>query len=78
MTDKTKQEIKQVLNECYVQFKNDGVLAKICALVDKEREGERIMFTGVMAPHVWMVLAANSEELDKRKGRLIFVPEGEK
>ena len=78
MTNKTRQAIRDVLaniNEPEEMLL--GVLAKICAIVDKEREGECVLGEG----DFWDLMDCKDWNFPSRfedaTGRLIFVPDQE-
>ena len=83
MNPKTKEAIAEVLEDLdlRLKFNRDEALAKICAIVDKEREGEVVLFAfngkgpqiidGIFQGGIF------SQQLHGQKGRLIFVPDQE-
>jgi hypothetical protein len=93
MNPKTKEAIAEVLEDLdlRLKFNRDEALAKICAIVEKEREGEVVIADGKvdwedMAPrysncaHQEYTVAGKSIDMDRvdgKKGRLIFVPDQE-
>ena len=70
MNPKTKEAIANVLTDFEVEgLDHTEALAKICAIVDKEREGDVVV--GSSTKQGWEF----TEQPPKRKGRLIFVPD---
>lgn len=77
MTDKTKGEIRHLLvHVLHADVRVDNALAKICAIVAEEREGQTIVNCdeGMGLRHLQEIYSHHRFQ----KGRLIFVPEGEK
>jgi hypothetical protein len=80
MTDKTKEAIAEVLEDyqCGRVELTGQALAKICAIVETERAGEVVLWDGEILGNYVSICGPNFNELRKKKGRLIFQPEGEK
>jgi len=84
MNPKTREKIAEVLegyNGFYIHKYNKEALAKICAIVDKEREGEVVVLESVEVGHDGCIYLADHEYLPTdmagKRGRLVFIPEGE-
>ena len=83
MTEKTKEEIHKVLNECYVQFSNTAVASKIISLVEAERAKEVVLVNGFefLQSGGFGTTAIFSltypEILCGKIGKLIFIPDEE-
>ena len=90
MEAKTKDAIAGVMN-VYADngMEESEALAKICAIVDEERKVEVVLGEGVFnhdasvceltVSRSWHeVFNCGFDEIHGKKGRLIFVPEGEK
>ena len=87
MNPKTKEAIAEVLEDLdlRLKFNRDEALAKICAIVDKEREGEVVLVNGEITKasipgfyHLNGMYAFKSTELEGhvgKRGRLVFIPE---
>jgi hypothetical protein len=58
----------------------DVALAKICAIVEAERAGEVVIEQGEVdgSGNIGTALRLGLNKFQGKKGRLIFVPEGEK
>ena len=84
MTDKTKEAIAEVLEDyqCGRVELTGQALAKICAIVDEERGREVVLWGGKMVEDSGFKKTKAIVDIPKevlgKKGRLIFVPEGEK
>jgi hypothetical protein len=82
MNPKTIEKIAEVLegyNGFYIHKYNKEALAKICAIVDKEREGEVVLCSGRVDFAGWTECNgpnSGGKQIGK-KGRLIFVPDQE-
>ena len=79
MNPKTKEAIAEVLEDLdlRLKFNRDEALAKICAIVDKEREGEVVLCSGRVDFAGWTECNgpnSGGKQIGK-KGRLIFVPD---
>ena len=76
MKQETEDAIKRILE---VEFDTDHseAFAAIIAAVDRERVGEVVLWYGEILGNYVSICGPNFNELRKKKGRLIFVPEGE-
>ena len=79
MTSKTREAIANVLTDFEVEgLDHTEALAKICAILDKEREGERVLSIGTFyAVHINLMDGRNVYKAiaSNQRGRLIFVPD---
>jgi hypothetical protein len=80
MTDKTKEAIAEVLMNASPTDKIEHLTAIICAIVEAERAGEVVIEQGEVdgSGNIGTALRLGLNKLQGKKGRLIFVPEGEK
>ena len=79
MTDKTKEAIAEVLMNASPTDKIEHLTAIICAIVEAERAGfERDCWRVEFAKGQSTITLLVGVEHEGKKGRLIFVPEGEK
>ena len=78
MNPKTKEAIANVLTDFEVEgLDHTEALAKICAIVEKEREGEVVLCSGRVDFAGWTECNgpnSGGKQIGK-KGRLIFVPD---
>ena len=85
MTDKTREAMANVLTDFEVEgLDHTEALAKICAIVDKEREGEVVLgpavcigAAGQLATFKQLTEGARASTIKGKTGRLIFVPDQE-
>jgi len=77
MTSKTREAIEDVIQDVINNMGCEEALAKICAIVDKEREGEVVLCSGRVDFAGWTECNgpnSGGKQIGK-KGRLIFVPD---